>query len=166
MTYGGRQQTALVNSEQNAQLIAQAAAEMQMANDPKREKVPLRDLDRVREVASVYLAECAQTGMMPTVRGCAARLGITRGALYDYEKHHPGSEFSAWLQDFSDLCGEVMMAAAMQGSISPVPAIFVAKARHGYREQPVQIEVNPGGQFGDSMTAEEIARKYAELPDE
>ena len=111
-----------------------------MANDPKRVKTPLRDLERVREVATEYLAECAQTGTMPTVRGCAARLGVTRYALYDYAKHHAGSEFSAWLEDFSDACGEVMMAAAMQGSVSPVPAIFTAKARHGWREAPLQVE--------------------------
>lgn len=150
------------NTEQNSQIIAQAARELAMANDPTREKVPLWNLEKVRSVAGIYLDECAQTGTMPTVRGCAARLGVTRGALYDYEKHHPGGAFSAWLQDFSDLCGEVMMAAAMQGSLSAVPCIFVAKSRHGYREAPVQIELQANSAVGVELPEEELRKRIAE----
>ncbi len=162
MTYAGRNQTLTANTEQNAQLIAQAAREMAMTNDASREKVPLRDLERVKRTASAYLDECAQTGTMPTVRGCAARLGVTRFALYDFERHHPGSEFSAWLQDFSDMCGEVMMAAAMQGSVSPVPAIFTAKARYSWREAPVQVELQASNAIGPTLSEEELRKRIVE----
>ena len=150
------------NTEQNSQLIAQAARELAMANDPTREKVSLWHVERVRSVAGEYLDECAQTGTMPTVRGCAARLGLTRNALYNFAERHPGSEFSEWLQDFSDLCGEVMMAAAMQGSLSAMPCIFVAKSRHGYREAPVQIELQANSAVGVNLPEEELRKRIAE----
>lgn len=141
---------------------------MQMANDTSREKVPLGDIKRVRQTASAYLTECAETGTMPTVRGCAARLGLTRGAIYDYVRKHPGGELAKWLEDFSDVCGEVMMTAAMQGTVSPVPAIFVAKSRYSWREAPVQIELGKTEPF-EEIDAEALkARILADVvvPDE
>ena len=165
--YAGKQQTLQANVTRTSELIARAADEMQMANRPEVERVPLRDLERVKVVAAEYLRDCAANGFLPTVRGIAARLGLARIALYEYARYHPGSDFSKWLEDFSDLCGELTMAAANDGTIAAVPAIFTAKARFGFREQPTQLEiVQSNSPLGPVMDAEEIAERYAELPDE
>lgn len=58
------------------------------------------------------------------------------------------------------MCGEVMMAAAMQGSLSPVPCIFVAKSRHGYREAPVQIELS-NNDIGPTLSEEDLRKRIA-----
>ena len=162
--YAGRSQTVAANVARASELISVAAQELRLADRP--EKVPLKDLERVKKTATAYVDECAASGVLPTVRGVAARLGVSRRAIYDYAAHHKGSEFDGWLQDFSDLCAELIMNLANEGVIAAVPAIFVTKARYGWRDQPVQIEVVQNNPLGPTVDPEDIATKYAELPDE
>ncbi len=155
LTYTGREQTMSANTEKNAEIIATAAREMHLSTRP--EKVSLRDIDRVKSVSVEYLDECAATGVLPTVRGVAARLGISRTAIYNYAGDHPGTEFSKWLEDFSDLCGEITMTAAIHGTVAAIPAIFVAKSRYQWREPAAQVEI---GRIESIPTNEELMEKY------
>lgn len=165
--YGGRTQTLTENTARVSALVSMAAEDMQRANTG--EKVPLGDLERVSAVSLDYLRECSENGTLPTVRGCAARLGVSRIALYEYAKAHPNGGFSKWLEDYSDFCGEICAAAALEGTISAVPAIFVLKSRFQWREAPAQLElgrIDPmanDGRDADELAAE-IATKYGELP--
>ena len=154
-----------VNADAVGQIVGRAADEIARAN--AAEKVPLHRLDKIREVAAEYLAECSEKAMLPTVRGMAARLGTSRNALYDYQRHHPESEFSDWLEDFSDGCAEITMQAAAAGAIKEVSAIFICKARAGWREQPTQLELmthyDNRRRFGEGLTTEELTEKYSTL---
>lgn len=168
--YGGKQQTIEATTARVGALIAQAADDMDRTINGV--KVPLNDIQRVRDVGAAYMRDCAVSGTLPTVRGCAARLGVSRNALYDAVKRHPNSEFASWLEDFSDMCGELTMQAALEGTVAAVPAIFVAKSRYQWREAPAQIELGPinplmDGYHGDTdEIAKTIAAKYTELPDD
>ena len=135
--YEGRDQTLSANAARVSSLVEMAADDMALTNG---EKVPLSDAQKVRTYGEKYLRECATNAVLPTVRGCAAKLGVTRQALYFFAGKHPNSEFAHWLEDFSDLCGELTMQAAMEGSVAAIPAIFVAKSRYQWREAPAQIE--------------------------
>lgn len=162
--YRGRGQTLAVNTDTVSQIVGRAADEMARAN--ATEKVSLARLDRVKEVTARYMEECSESGTLPTVRGMAARLGLSRNAVYDYQRHHPDSPFSSWLEDFSDLCAEIMMQAAAMGAVKEVSAIFVSKARAGWREQPTQLELMPFDnrrRFGSGLSTEELAEKYSTL---
>lgn len=156
--YTGRSQTLQINNARTAELVSMAAEEMLRVNS--KEKIPLCDIEMVQAASQEYLVACAKHGVMPTVRGCAAYFGLTRNALYNFARDHRGSAFQEWLQNFSDICGELLMQSAIEGTASPVPAIFVAKARYGWRENeemPVQDAGPP------ELTPEEIAAKYADL---
>ena len=165
--YGGKEQTLAATVARVSSIVGSAADDLERTTSG--EKVPLSDLERVKSVAAAYMRECAVTGKLPTVRGVAARLGVSRQAMYDHRKAHENSAFSKWLEDFSDMCGEVMMQAAVEGAVQAVPAIFIAKARYQWREAPQQIElgrINPladDGRDTDEI-AVEIASKYRELP--
>ncbi len=134
---------------------------MQMVNDVSREKVPLSNINKVRAVASEYLQECAESGTLPTVSGCAARLGVGRSALYRYREYNPDSDFARWLEDFSGTCGELMIMASMEGAINPVPAIFFTKTRMGWRESPVEIELRANNPIGGTVDEDELKRRIA-----
>jgi len=165
--YTGRNQTLTSNAERVSALVEMAAEGMTKANST--EKVPLSDMARVRSTAEAYVRSCSLIGTLPTVRGCASMMGLSRQALYDAAKQRPGSEFSKWLEDFSDMCGELTMQAAMEGTVAAVPAIFVAKSRYGFREEPTRLEIGRIDSITGSDTQEaaiEIATKYAELPAE
>ena len=84
-----KQQTLDANSARISTLISKAADDARRAVTADR--VPLSDIQRVRQTGIDYLSECAATGALPTVRGCAARLGLSRQALYDYAARHPDS---------------------------------------------------------------------------
>ena len=168
--YGGRDQTLSVNAARVSALVDAAADDMALVN--KGEKVSLSDIARIQATAEGYLRDCSVAGVLPTVRGCAAKLGVSRQSLYDRANRHPNSEFSRWLEDFSDLCGELTMQAALEGTVAAVPAIFVAKSRYQWREAPAQIELGPinplmDGYHGDAdEIARAIAAKYEALPDD
>lgn len=131
---------------------------MARVNGP--EKIPLNDMELVKTATEAYLIDCAGHGIMPSVRGCASFFGVSRNAVYDYARKHPGSAFSEWLENFSDLCGELLMQAAVEGTASAIPAIFTVKARYGWRENddvPLR-EIRER-----ELTPEEIATKYANM---
>lgn len=164
--YQGRSQTQLANTDGISALMAASADEYRLSINGKQTE--LSDVDAVKRVAVEYMRDCAERGALPTVRGVASRLGVTRQSLYARAKRHPGGAFSLWLEDFSDCCAETAMIAAMAGNIREVSAIFVAKARYGWREAPTQFEI---GQLNGGITgadtqeaAVEIATRYSELP--
>lgn len=161
--YEGRKQTLTTNTTRVGELVSRAAVDMAAAKDTDEcVRVSLADFDRVREAAVDYLTECAERGMLPTVRGAAGKLGVTRQALYDYARHHPGSQFARWLEDFSDLCGELTMAAALDGSVNVVAAIFTTKARYGWKDS-VTIDIPTEDPLGKRQSAVEILSKYKDL---
>ena len=165
--YKGRDQTLSSNTARVSALVEMAAGDMQKVNTG--EKIPLTDMVLVRDAADRYLRDCVNNGVLPTVGGCARSMGVTRQSLYDAAKKRPGSEFSRWLEDFSDICGEIMAQAALEGTVAPVPAIFVLKSRYQWREAPAQVEIgkiNPITDIDTEEAAKEIAMKYAALPED
>ncbi len=160
LVYAGREQTLATNTARTSQLVGKADDDMARTN--AIEKISLSDLAKVKQAAETYLEECCRDGFLPTVRGMSARLGLSRNAVYDYQRNHPGSEFSNFLDDFSDLCGELTMQAALEGSVNVVAAIFTAKARAGWRDT-YTIENVPPADPEPSLTPEQIAEKYENL---
>ena len=167
--YGGKEQTLAATVARVSSIVGSAADDLERTTSG--EKVPLNDDQRVQEVTLKYLRECSTLGVLPTVRGVAARLGVSRQALYDHNKRHPGSTFAKWLEDFSDLCGELTAQAAIEGVAAAVPSIFVLKSRYSWREAPAQLEIgrlNPLNEDGRNIDdiAAEIASRYNALPED
>lgn len=162
--YEGRDQTLQTNTNRVGALVSMAAAGMKNLNDDdNRVRVSLSNMDLVRQAAEVYLDECSAMGVLPTVRGVAGKLGLTRQSLYYHAKHNPDSPFARWLEEFSDLCGELTMAAALEGSVNVVAAIFTAKARYGWRDT-ISVEMpNTDDPLGPHADPSVIAKKYQEL---
>lgn len=167
LKYAGRTQTIAANSDSISDIVSRAALDMARAQSV--EKVSLQDVDRIRKVGLEYLNQCAELGCLPSVRGVASRIGTTRQAIYDYASNHVGGALDLWLRDFSDICAELTMEAAMAGSIKEVSAIFTTKSRFGWRDTD-RIEIGQIPTLIDRDNAEEtaklIAAKYVELPDE
>ena len=160
-SYQGKAQTLAANAAQLSDVVALAADEMRMTNSA--EKVPLSDLKRIGEVAEDYLTECSTRGILPTVRGVAARLGVSRQALYDAAARKPGGPLDGWLKDFSDLCGELTMQAALSGTVAAIPAIFTTKARYGWREPSTRIEIGQNSPLGEPTSIDDLISKYSTL---
>lgn len=159
--YAGRGQTLQTNSTRASEIVSLTAREMARANGGER--VPLDDLAAVKATAEAYLFECAEHGVMPTTRGVAAALGYTRNALYERARNNRGGQFEAWLRDFSEAAGECLAQAALEGTVSAIPAIFVLKSRYGWTDTP-EPEIRENG-AAEELSPEVIASKYVNLPD-
>ena len=79
---------------------------------------------------------------------------------------HPSSEF---LLVTFDAFSEMMSMASLTGSIQPIVSIFLQKALYNVHEnepeEPIAPDVLGIGTNTDEL-AEEIARKYSELPED
>lgn len=159
-----RTETMAANDARITELIENVRDGMRNVADPAQ-KVSLSDTSRVQQITLDYLQACSNLSTLPTMSGLAKALGMTRAALYDHMRRHPHSETTAWLEDFSDTAGEVMMQAALSGSVQQIPAIFIAKARHGYKDV-LTVETPSAMRELSDVDTEAIAAKYAELTDD
>lgn len=129
-------------------------------------RTTLADFEGVQYASTLYLRDCAETGVLPTMTGLANALGVTRMALYDYQKRNPESRTTVWLAHFSDQCSEALAEAALTGKVQPVVAIFVEKARYGWRDAVTIETYQQQAPLGTLTTSDELADKYEEIYDE
>lgn len=129
-----------------------------------RERISLSDLDAVQRQAWDFLRACETAGTLPTTSGLARCLGVTNEALRIFKVRHPNHPTTDFLTRFGDYCGDVLAEAALQGLTQPVFSIFVLKARNGWQDT-VRIETAPPDPLGAEISAEEIVKKYGNLPD-
>ena len=164
--YEGRDQTLQTNTGRVGALVGMAAANLRNVNsDDDGIRGKLSDMGLVQMAADEYLMECASLGVLPTVRGVAGKLGLTRQTLYHHAKRNPDSQFAKWFEEFTDLCGELTMQAALEGSVNVVAAIFTTKARYGWRDN-FSVEItNTDDPLGERPSPEAIAAKWAEVGD-
>lgn len=164
--YGGRSQTITENRAAVSVIVDDMFRQLERASDGSR-RIDLNDIDLVDAEARRYTAECATESVLPTVTGLASWLGRSRDSLYKHSRDH--GQFRDWLNMFSDLCGTATARAAMEGTVAAIPAIFTLKARHGWSEGAIEINVgrsDPLDRTVDERAAAEIAAKYADLPDD
>ena len=162
--YEGRDQTLQTNTGRVGALVGMAAANLRNVNsDDDGIRGKLSDMGLVKMATDEYLMECASLGVLPTVRGVAGKLGLTRQTLYHHAKRNPDSQFAQWLEEFSDLCGELTMQAALEGSVNVVAAIFTAKARFGWRDN-FSVEItNTDDPLGERASADAIIAKWSDV---
>ena len=138
-------------------IIARSADELRAAAQID-EVFPLSDLPQLKAATMRYVANCQESGTLPTMSGLARSLGRTRESLYRYSGRHPDSPTAEWLKLYSDFCGDALAEAALHGHVQPVFAIFVEKARYGWRDA-VTIETAPPDPLGPTLPPEELRQR-------
>lgn len=126
-------------------------------------KISLRDTQRVKDISLQYIESCKISGTLPTVTGVALALGITTDAIVKFRSRNPDHETTKWFMSLTENFGQIMMQAALDGAVAPVPAIFTAKARYGWRDDP-EPEVKDNSDT-EELSPDAIAAKYSDLPD-
>ena len=112
-----------------------------------------------------YLGECYTTGQRLTVEKLALALGIARQTLFEWEN---GKSCSKRVTDIIKRAKGTIAAydadMVTSGKMNPVPYIFRAKNYYGMKDQQ-DVVIEPKQGITD-QTADEIAEKYVELPDD
>lgn len=157
-----KKDTLQANEERVRDIVTLAAAGLANVADGDRKKIRLADTEAVKKVTLEYMRICSEYSVIPNTAGLAKALGMSRQALYDHMKRHPGDSTSEWLKDVSDSFGQILIDCAISGVTAPIPSIFAAKARYGWRE--TDIEEPYDNSISVERDAEEIAEKYSDLP--
>ena len=105
-----------------------------------------------------------ETGEIPTVEKMCLALGTVRQVVWQWEN---GQGCSAARADMIKRAKEILAGLDAElvssGKIPQVTYIFRAKNFFGMRDQ-TDLVVTPNNPLGDQQNAQEIAQKYAELP--
>lgn len=150
------------NSEKVA--VTVGAITDQLINAPMK-KIALSDAETVRAVTIEYLKSCDRTGIIPSKIGLSRALGVTRAAVDSYIKHHPDSDTARFLLLMFDGFAEMLSMNSLAGSIHPIVSIFLQKALYGFRDnEPTEQPIDNSSV--EELSPEQIAAKYADLPEE
>ena len=113
-----------------------------------------------------YLQYCQEHGVIPGAANAELAIGISHQDISAWASGRERTpEHRAFAQDFKAVMASVNEQAAADGILNPVLSIFWSKAYYGLSDQP-KVEVEVTSPLGEKRSAEEIAKRYADLPDE
>ena len=121
----------------------------------------------VSERVMDYFKLCEQNDMKPSVEGMAVAFRIDRRSLWRYANGLNTTtprESVEVLKTAYDIINAQMADYMQGGKINPVAGIFLMKNNMGY-EDKTEMVLTPNNPLGTEQSAEEVAAKYAELPE-
>lgn len=130
-------------------------------------KMPQAKTDNdIAERTEYFFDSCAEAGERPTVEKYCLALGYARNTVTEWKNGlHCSAERSTIIKKAFDVLASYDAGMATEGKMNPVPYIFRAKNYYGMKDQ-TDLVVTPNNPLGDTVSAEEIEQKYAELPEE
>lgn len=114
-----------------------------------------------------FFETIAETGELPTVEKMALALGVNHEQLSRWERGMDGSSPTrqAMIRQAKAALGAIDAELVSNNKIPQVTYIFRSKNFFGMRDQ-TDVVVTPNNPVGEVISAEEIAEKYKELPEE
>lgn len=111
-----------------------------------------------------YFKMCAQTGQIPTVEEMVMYTGYTYAAVYDWEvgrNHGFSPETTKIVKKAKEYIKTFDAKLVISGKLNFLAYCFRAKQYYGFVEKQ-EIIVNTGDTNEDTMSAEDIAKRYLE----
>ena len=150
--------------EQLSALVKKTTEEL--AEVATSKPISLKDIDEVKKRTILYLRACEETSTIPSVMGLARSMGLTRQALYDCIWRGEPKDTAKWLELCRDAFSDLLAQAGLRNACNGITAIFLEKALYGLRETTEIIAKREDSTvLGETLTAEEIAEKYKDLPE-
>lgn len=153
---------AFVNSQLSA-LINRTTQEL--ADISSTPEVSLRDVEEVKRRTILYMKACEEACAFPSIMGLSRSMGLSRQAVYDCMWRKSPPETAAWLEVCRDTFSDILSESALKNNCNSIVSIFLQKAVYGLRESVEVVARNEPTQ-GEYPSYEEIAAKYADLPDD
>lgn len=126
--------------------------------------IDISDINQCEQRANEYFNQCIADDIKPNLVGLCNWLGISRDTLHAWRN---GITRSDTHSDFFKKCELIMeqisVGYLLDGKVNPAAGIFILKNHHAYRDV-TDLTIEPRQGITDA-TAEDVARKYDELPD-
>ena len=161
-----RAETRLYSKTEDVQAKIQAMigqTVLDIVNLPQ--KISLNDTETVRTVTKNYLLASYSNATIPSKAALCRGFGVSIRAVDDFMSRNPDHETSQFLRLVFDSFADLLANSALVGGTNMVMSIFLLKSIFGFKEG-ITIETTVRDPLGEPVSAEEIARKYSELPPE
>ena len=109
------------------------------------------------------LAVCERVGLLPTMGLLASALGEPKDIVEDVKNHYipANPDVVSAVAGYGQVCENVLVQSTLSGAVNNVSGIFMAKALHGFKEEPREIVMTHNKLLGGTKDAKAIAEKYA-----
>lgn len=126
--------------------------------------IDISDAAQVENRLNEYFNACIENDMKPNMVGMANWLGVDRGTLNGWKRgeFREGTHFPV-IKKAVNLLENLWVDYMQNGKINPASGIFLAKNMFGYKDTQ-DVVLTPNQPLAD-IPADEVANKYAELPE-
>lgn len=126
----------------------------------------IRSDDECAERLNEFFNVISETGELPTVEKMCLALGADRKTVWAWEQGTNCSPVrAAMIKQAKSMLAALDAEMVSKGKIPVVSYIFRSKNFYGMSDQ-TEVVITPNNPLGTATSAEDIASKYAELPDE
>lgn len=129
----------------------------------------LNDVEAVQRATEEYVAVCADVGIVPSMEGLAARLGLSRSFVYRFIREHgEDNPTAAYLNQARLSWASARMALAERGMLDSAMSIFVLRnsgLNFSNRDEPevdVEEKHNDRPPWAWGMSDEEYLKRVLE----
>lgn len=129
-------------------------------------KPMIRSDDECAERLNEFFNVITEAGELPTVEKMCLALGADRKTVWAWEQGTGCSPVrAAMIKQAKSMLAALDAEMVSKGKIPVVSYIFRSKNFYGMSDQ-TEVVITPNNPLGTATSAEDIASKYAELPDE
>lgn len=133
--------------------------------------VDLHDENAVKETLEQYQTACADCGIMPSIEGAAAQLGVSRRWIYAFLEEHADEPSARYIDRKRLEWAACRIALAERGVLDPTTVIFLTlNSSLGFtNKHDLMVETQQNTPLGNvsDEEARKIRQKYLDaLPDE
>ena len=114
----------------------------------------------------IYLAYCAEHGVIPNNMNAYFAIGIVRQDISAWKAGTRTPEHKQFAEDITQFFASIHEQAGGEGIVNPILSIYWSKAHDSMSDNP-RIEVTVNDPLGERASSEEIADRYRDLlPDD
>lgn len=126
--------------------------------------IDISDPVQVEQRIKDYFQFCIDNDRKPNMKGLGNWLGVDKTTVNSWKRGEcRGNTHSPLINKAIDIMEELWIDYMMNGKVNPGSGIFIGKNLFQYKDVQ-DIVVSPGQQLAD-IPADEVANKYAELPE-
>lgn len=122
-------------------------------------KKPLLDQpNSIKRCVNEYFNLCKKDNVRPTISGLSMAIGVNRLTLLDWANGSKKIQNQEVIQHALSMIEMFVESSMITGKMNPIPAVFLMKNNHGYKdEQNIKVENN-----GDNVSNDDLKKKYLE----